>query len=442
MWGLFRLHLPTAAASLKYRIAASIFFLEAVMMVVVLGLTLDRIETNTRQQIAETERVISELLVGISRTALFSVEYGELQHHVEKVATDPNIRRVMVSNRNGRVVASDHFGDVGQAAPTDIHPDGDHPWRVIPIDQLGQVAIQFSAAPFEKTRRDAIQVGVLTALASMVYIALMGIGFGFLLTRRLTQLSAAAEQIGQGNFSTRIDTEGKDEIGVLARTIDGMQTQVRTNILTLELHQAELVAARDQLELRVKERTAELEVANEKLRELSEVDPLTRIGNRRRFDFSIDGEVRRAYRSTRPLSLIMLDVDHFKRYNDHYGHLAGDRCLTAIASAIGRAAGRRPGDLAARYGGEEFAVILPETPLAGAHLVAENILEEVRALALPHAKSPTAAIVTVSIGVSCYDADKWIQPEQLIAAADAALYTAKQGGRNRAFGQTMDIGIH
>lgn len=430
-----------AAASLKYRIAASIFLLEAVMMVVVLGLTLDRIEKNTQQQIGETERVISDLLAGITKTALFSVEFGELQHYVEQVGRDPGIRRVMVSNRNGRIVASSRFSDVGQIAASSFPDTQDHYWRVMPVQNLGQLAIEFSSLALQNTRREAIQIGVLTALAGMVYIALMGVGFGFLLTRRLTQLSITAQQIGQGNFSTLIETDGSDEIAVLAQTIDGMQTQVRANILSLERHQAELVAARDELEQRVKERTAELETVNEKLRELSEIDPLTRIANRRRFDYAIDKEVRRAHRSASPISLIMLDVDFFKKYNDCYGHVEGDRCLAAVAGAIARAAGRRPGDVAARYGGEEFAVILPDTPLTGAHLVADNILDEIRTLALPHEKSNTAPFVTASIGISCYEATQLIQPEQLVAAADAALYTAKQNGRNRAVGQSMQGSI-
>ena len=109
--------LVAALSSLKYRIAGTIFFLEAVLMVVVLGLTLDRIEENTRKHTRETERVIAELLAGVGQTALFSVEFGELQQYVEEVGRDPNIRRVLVSNRNGRVVASNRFADVGQIAP-------------------------------------------------------------------------------------------------------------------------------------------------------------------------------------------------------------------------------------------------------------------------------------------------------------------------------------
>lgn len=439
----FRARFFKAAASFKYRIAASIFLLEAVMMVVVLGLTLDRIEENTRVRVAETERMISELLVGISRTALFSVEFGELQQYVEQVARNPDVRRILVSNRNGRVVASDRFSDVGQVVPVDVLPDStDHYWRVLPVANLGHLAIKFSTLPLQNTRREAIRIGMATALGGMAFIALMGVGFGYLLTRRLTQLSIAASQIGSGNFSTPIETSGHDEITILARTLDSMQTRVRTNVDSLRWQQAELIAARDELELRVRERTEELETANQKLLELSEIDPLTRIANRRRFDSALDKEAQRAHRSNAPISLIMLDVDLFKRYNDHYGHVAGDRCLTAIAGAITRAAARRPGDIAARYGGEEFAVILPDTDLAGAHEVAEYILAEVHKLALPHALSTVANSVTVSIGFSCHEASECLQPEQLVAAADAALYNAKQSGRNRAFGQPLQTGIH
>jgi len=434
--------LLTALSSLKYRIAGSIFFLEAVLMVVVLGLTLDRIEENTRKHTRETERVIAELLAGVGQTALFSVEFGELQQYVEEVGRDPNIRRVLVSNRNGRVVASNRFSEVGQMMPA-IADSENFYWRLRPLENLGQIAIEFSILPMQETRREAIKVGVVTALIGMFYIALMGVGFGYLLTRQLTQLSAAAREIGDGNLSTIIDTEGHDEVAVLAATLDGMQSRIRDNIRALEQHQAELVAARDELELRVRERTAALEVANEKLRELSEADPLTRIANRRRFDDAIDKEVRRAHRSNQPLSVLMLDVDFFKRYNDRYGHVQGDHCLIAVAGAIARAAGRRPGDVVARYGGEEFAVILPDTPLAGAGLVADRILQEVRALALPHESSGVAAQVTVSVGYSCYQkTDLLILPEHLVGAADTALYSAKHGGRNRIVGQELIASIN
>jgi diguanylate cyclase (GGDEF)-like protein len=126
----------------------------------------------------------------------------------------------------------------------------------------------------------------------------------------------------------------------------------------------------------------------------------------------------------------MVDVDYFKRYNDTYGHQAGDRCLQAVARAA-RSALRRPGDLLARYGGEELAVILPNTELDGATLVAQAIQGALTGLRSPHADSPAADQVTVSIGAAAMTPDKQTSSAQLLAAADRGLYSAKQGGRNR-----------
>jgi diguanylate cyclase (GGDEF)-like protein len=166
-------------------------------------------------------------------------------------------------------------------------------------------------------------------------------------------------------------------------------------------------------------------------RELSAVairDDLTGIANRRAFNRAIAREGSRHTRSARDLSLMMIDVDFFKRYNDLYGHLAGDACLRSIASAL-RQTVRRDADLAARYGGEEFAILMPATELAGAELVAAKVLEAIRALQIPHAQSPHCK-VTVSIGIATWPAGQDFDPDSLIDLADNALYVAKERGRN------------
>ena len=167
------------------------------------------------------------------------------------------------------------------------------------------------------------------------------------------------------------------------------------------------------------------------MRELSMTDGLTGVANRRNFNDTVDAEWRRCARAGLPLSVIMIDIDHFKLYNDHYGHQAGDVCLQQVSAAMKRCASR-PQDMLARYGGEEFILLLPQEGPDGTEVVANRILEEVRKLALPHAASPTTPQVTLSMGLATAQPPlDSSDPSALIRTADANLYRAKQTGRNR-----------
>lgn len=168
----------------------------------------------------------------------------------------------------------------------------------------------------------------------------------------------------------------------------------------------------------------------EALRGLAYIDGLTGIPNRRRLDEYLEDECRRAARSHTPMSLIMLDVDYFKGYNDAYGHAGGDFCLQRVGNAI-KASLRRPADLVARYGGEEFAVVLPETPVNAAVALAEEIRKHIEALAIPHEKSEVTTHVTASMGVAGLQPGTHLSVADLLAHADDALYQAKKNGRNR-----------
>lgn len=188
--------------------------------------------------------------------------------------------------------------------------------------------------------------------------------------------------------------------------------------------------ARIATHLHLRRLSRELAQANEQLRRYSYCDGLTGIANRRRFDEHVRQEWTRARRNGTSLSLIMLDVDAFKAYNDNYGHDAGDRVLVRVAETLASFA-RRAGDLVARYGGEEFVAVLPETAAADACNIAEGMRQAVQGLRLPHAFSPAAAHVTVSLGVSSIVPREGEGLEEHFTRTDHALYRAKRTGRNR-----------
>ncbi len=199
----------------------------------------------------------------------------------------------------------------------------------------------------------------------------------------------------------------------------------------LEVHRQRKALAEKVAELQlVKE---ELEQANRRLLNLSYVDGLTGVPNRRYFDEMLQQEWRRAVRDKHALSLLMIDVDGFKAFNDHYGHLEGDSCLRDIARNLA-AAVKRPGDVLARYGGEEFVVMLPDTEMEGARIVAEDMRASIARLSIPHACSivQNRDCVTVSLGVATAHPTIGMDSAILIEAADTALYKAKRGGRDRA----------
>ncbi|MEY4717591.1 MAG: hypothetical protein RL563_209 [Pseudomonadota bacterium] len=174
---------------------------------------------------------------------------------------------------------------------------------------------------------------------------------------------------------------------------------------------------------------SELQRANKELEQLSFMDQLTGLSNRRHFDFYIEKQFVFSRRSHSPLSLIMCDVDAFKDYNDSYGHLQGDACLKEVAKFL-KSQLRRTNDLACRYGGEEFALILPDTDLPAAATMAEAIREDIVQARLPHKASKQEGYLTLSLGVACHDGQYRFSSD-LIKTADDALYKAKQQGRNR-----------
>jgi diguanylate cyclase (GGDEF)-like protein len=184
------------------------------------------------------------------------------------------------------------------------------------------------------------------------------------------------------------------------------------------------------LNRKVQEQSIALQQANQTLHRLANLDGLTGVANRRRFDEYIDQEWRRLAREQGYLSLILCDIDYFKNYNDCYGHQAGDDCLKLVAQTISSVS-QRPADLVARYGGEEFAIILPRTPPEGALHLAESIRRNVKELEIHHAASKIGSSVTLSLGIGSQIPSHELPSSILVSIADKALYAAKDQGRDR-----------
>ena len=198
--------------------------------------------------------------------------------------------------------------------------------------------------------------------------------------------------------------------------------------------EAILTENQDELESKVQERTIELNIALQELEEANRilaekntVDDLTGLYNRRYYDQKVLAEFRRSRRNLSTLSLVVLDIDHFKKVNDRYGHLAGDYCLQEVAKIIKKSS-QRSADIACRYGGEEFCLLLPETDLEGANSIAQELRKTIENAVIKYKEQPIP--LTISCGIACYQQQVDATPETIFALADKALYQAKQDGRN------------
>jgi diguanylate cyclase (GGDEF)-like protein len=234
----------------------------------------------------------------------------------------------------------------------------------------------------------------------------------------LSRLIQATRRLGLSNERLGHDTlptQSTDEIGELARDFANMANRIQ--------------GAHEQFEVKVQDRTAALEEANRQLTVLSTTDGLTGIANRRHFDEALVNEWRRSLRAGTLLSLMLIDLDYFKKYNDHYGHQAGDDCLRSVARTL-KAHALRAGDLVARYGGEEFVLITPTSNADKALQHAQTLCHALEKMALPHAMSPFG-FVTASIGVAVMALTEERTAEDLLKQADQALYSAKAQGRNQ-----------
>lgn len=269
----------------------------------------------------------------------------------------------------------------------------------------------------------------LTILISVITL-LIATGLGIMTTRWIThpilRLAKASQAIAKGDWQNSVVVENQTQQILESQSI----TEVNTLFDSFHGMAIQLKESFETLEHRVEERTNELMIANRQLESLVNLDGLTHIANRRRFNNYLEIEWQRHQREQRPLALILMDIDYFKRYNDSYGHQGGDDCLIQVAQVIAQTP-KRPTDLTARYGGEEFVIVLCNTDTEGALKIADAVQTAIADLAIPH-ETYVNNYVTLSMGVASLIPISGQNPESLISYADKALYTAKDQGRNRA----------
>lgn len=259
-------------------------------------------------------------------------------------------------------------------------------------------------------RHNSDKLWALPLLFAFIVAAAGGIGvliaFNYLLIQPIRRIGEHLQNVRMhADYNLRLNSRLGNEIGDLSRHIDSLVAQVQ-------------------------KQQGQLQAQSLEMQRLSYNDGLTGLANRRRFDQALTLNWALAQRNRSSVALIMCDVDYFKPYNDHYGHLQGDEALRKVGAAI-RSAVTRQSDLAARYGGEEFAILLPDTDENGAREIAERVQKELNALAIPHAASMIGPQLTVSLGIAATVPGTQQQARQLVQRADEALYAAKAAGRNR-----------
>jgi len=265
-------------------------------------------------------------------------------------------------------------------------------------NNVGLVTFDVSRDVHEEGEKLYGQVSRQWVWMALVMVLLMAIALHFLLVRRLRRFEKQLVTLTEeSSWQSRIDVQGSDELGVLSSNVNTLLGMIESDVSKLEI--------------------------------LSLTDTLTGLPNRRAFDARLALEYARQQRNKTPLAMLMIDIDHFKKYNDHYGHPAGDAALKATADVL-KVAVCRSSDLAARIGGEEFAVLMPETPLQDALKIANRIRSVMKGRDLPHEASPVASYMTFSIGVAVVGDET---PESFVNRVDQALYQAKNTGRDRAF---------
>jgi diguanylate cyclase (GGDEF)-like protein len=372
------------------------------------------------------------------RDPLYNLELDELEDVATVVSSNEMITLFIVYDRRGAILVDasqeelrfdqtvDPLGkEIISLAPESIHLD----WQdeqlvaghtvVLGNSTIGGVAIGFSTHPLDE------KIDTLTRQSVFLMLVSLGIGgvITFLISQQITnplgQLTNLAGRMAGGEQSLRIDLKSKDEIGQLGSAFNRMAQAIQKR-------EQDLRQLAEDLEKTVADRTEELRSQNRILEKIAITDPLTEAFNRRHFFDLSETEIQRALRYGHPLSVMIIDVDHFKVINDTYGHRVGDQVLVNIVRLCQE--NIRNVDVFARYGGEEFVVLMPETHCGEICATAERICTLVAET--PITVGGIKITVTLSIGVACWDGEQDLNFDQLLSRADIALYRAKDEGRN------------
>ncbi len=378
--------------------------------------------------------------------SIWEMDRESMQTHIASVADVPSVGQVVVTlqsaNRVPEVFRRTREGwQMSKLAPSLQTQLG---YEVFPgtKETVGSFALYGDERVLWTRLRAEIANIVITQVAQSLLLAgLIMLLFSRLVTAHVRRIAQHLGQLTPSNLRQLLALDRspsrQDELSQLVTGVNQLQSNLSNYLERQQRDEKELLTHRDHLADLVRERTTELENTNTRLKDanalldgLARTDPLTGLANRRHFDEVKQIEFRRALRTGQPLSLLVCDIDFFKRYNDRYGHAAGDQCLRAVAKAM-QTTCSRAGDLVARIGGEEFAILLPGIDAAHGTELASHLCQAVAALAIPHQDSEVAAHVTLSAGLAQLDATQVERFDTLFDQADKALYQAKSQGRNR-----------
>ena len=402
-------------------------------------------QNNVATMSAELE-LIAQVYQRTLSKSIWEMDRESLQANIDSVANVASVGQIEVAlqsaNRPPEIFRRTHSGWKASSRAPMLRVKLDYEAFAGSKETVGEFTLYGDERIlWARLRTEVLAILVTQITQSLLLASLIMLLFSRLVTVHVRRIARHLGQLTPDNLdhTLRLDRDParQDELTLLETGVNQLQSNLSSYLQQQQRYEQELASHRDHLADMVRERTsalestnARLENANALLDSLARTDPLTGLANRRHFDEAKELEFRRALRTGHPLSLLVCDIDAFKRYNDAYGHPAGDACLRAVAHAIQKC-NARAGDLVARIGGEEFAVLLPGTTAEVATQLANRLLEAVSALAIPHRDSEVAAHVTVSIGLAQLNAENTDNFSALFEQADQALYQAKSDGRNR-----------